>query len=256
MNAIDERDIRAQLDRAVAAIEPVAPPLDGLRARAGRRRRIRQGGAGFMAVAAVAAIVLIAVVVLPGGGGKQTLKTATAPSRASFVAFADARGGLKIVGPFEESNGFYGAFTTKAGIAIATYRAHHWTQSGPVVTSLGSGRYVNLLRFAPALPAAGSRDPTPSVYLREIGGDVSYFGSFLRKVGNRWTTARFGSCGHHHLCARAGNGEPYLHHGSAPGLVSIQNNCTPDCAAGTDYRVSWDWNPSQQQFDAVKVTKL
>ena len=254
MNAIDERAIREQLERAVEVIEPIAPPLDGLRTLARRRRRARRYGGGFLAVAAMAAIVLIAVVVVPGGSGKQTVRAATMPSRQSFLTFAAAHGALKELGPYEEGNGFYGAFTTRAGVGVAKYRSNEWTLMGSVVTSLGSGRYIRLMGFESPLQSAGSGSDTPSLSVHTLGGDVSYYGARLREMGGRWQPAMFGSCGHGDLCP-PGTTEPYLHH-SGYGLVSVQNDCVPYCAAGTDYRVRWNWSPILARFVAVKVTPL
>lgn len=256
MTLIDEREIREQLERAVDVIKPVAPPLDALRARARRRSRNRRTGLGLMAVAAVAAIVLIAVVVLPGGGNKQTVKPAHAPSRASLVTFANANHALKrIVGPYESANGYYGAFTTKTGVDVTTYRDGAWQLSGSPVTALGNGRWIMRMQFTPPLAGPGTAGTTPTIYIREMGGDITYAGWFLRKEGAKWVPARFGTCGHQHLCYPHSNSEAYLHQ-SATGLVSVSNNCTPDCAAGTEYRIHWRWSAGRQEFVATDVKPL
>jgi hypothetical protein len=256
MTVMDERDLRAQLERAVEVIEAVAPPLDSLRSRATTRTRVRRIGWGAMGAALVAAVVLIAIILVPGGGN-QSLTPAKAPTRASLVSFADARHAMKrITGPYQGENaGYYGAFTTEAGIVVASYRRGAWHQSGPTLTTLGGGRWVNRLAFAPGLGGSS----TPTVYLRIVGGDISYAGSVLRRLGDAWRTATFGPCGAHGsayggLC-RAGNSEPYLHHVEG-GLMSVNNNCTPSCAGGTSYRVRWAWSPARQRFVAGKVTKV
>jgi hypothetical protein len=110
------------------------------------------------------------------------------------------------------------------------------------------------MRFTPTLPGANGTG-APTVYVRVIGGDITYAGWFLRQVGQHWDPARFGTCGHHGLCYPHANSEPYLHQ-TRTGLVSVSNNCSPDCAAGTDFRIQWVWNPTREIFVAVKVTKL
>lgn len=256
MNATFDRDVRDQLERAVEVIDPTPPPLDGLRARAVRRRRVRRTGAGFLAIAAVAAIVIVAVVVVPGSKGNQTLRSADQPSRASLTAYADAHGALKqLAGPYESGAGYFGAFTTKAGVAVATYRDDHWVQSGTTVTKLGSGRFINRLRFAAGLWTSGETGAVPpSIYLRTIGGDVSYFGSVLRESNGVWAPARFSGCGHRDACT-PGTSEPYLHESNV-GLVSVNNSCTPYCAAGNEFKVRWRWEVASQRFIWANVTKL
>jgi hypothetical protein len=257
MTMMDESEIREQLERAVDVIEPVAPPLDALRSRARRLGRMRRTGWGTLAVAAVAVIVLIVVVVVPGGGNKQTLQPAKAPTHASLVSFASDNHALKqIAGPYQGEDGsYYGSFATKTGIVLATYHGAKWHQSGPTIMKLGAGRWIMRLAFWPGL----GRAATPSVYVRVMGGDITYAGSILRRVAGSWRTAAFGRCGMHGsayggLCP-SGDSEPYLHR-AAQGLVSVNNNCTPSCAAGNQYRVRWVWNATLQRFVATKVTKV
>lgn len=247
MNAVDETQVRDQLERAVNVLDPVPPPLDLLRSRAARRRRTRRTVGGVMALAvagAVAAIVVAVVTVAPGGTGR--LQVASPPTHESLVRFAKSHSGLKVAGPFEGKPGWYGAYTTKRAIVVAAYAGGRWHQDGPVVTSLGKGRFVTGLGPGPRLGASAT---TPSITVRVIGGDVSYFGSVLRRADGRWRAARFGTCGHDRLCYPSSS-EPYGHL-TAAGFVSVNNDCTPNCAAGTEYRVTWKWRPVLGKFAAV-----
>jgi hypothetical protein len=88
-----------------------------------------------------------------------------------------------------------------------------------------------------------------SFAVRTIGGDVSYFGGVLVDDGGMWTAARFAKCPDHKTlsCAYPGTTQPYGHlaHGA---FVSVSNDCTPNCAAGTDYRITWRWKASERKF--------
>lgn len=248
MNDFHEAQVREQLARAVRGIDPVAPQLDTLRSRAVRRKRTRRTVGGVMAVAvagAAAAIVATVVAAAPGGNGQ--VQVASSPTHQSLVRFAKSHGGLRVAGPFAGKPGWYGAFTTRRAIVVADYVDHQWRQDGAAVTSLGKGRFVTRLGLGPRL---GSAATTPSIAVRVIGGDVSYFGSVLRRDVNGWRTANFGRCGHHGLCFTPSNSEPYGHTVSG-GFVSINNNCTPNCAAGTEYRVTWRWSVGARKFVAI-----
>jgi hypothetical protein len=246
MNSLDEAKVREQLERAVDPIDPLPPHLEMLRSRAVRRKRTRRafGGVMILAVAGAAAAIVTAVVVA-APGGTDRLRVASGPTHHSLVSFAKAHGGLKVAGPFGGSSGSYGVFSTKQSIVVARYAGTHWREDGSAVTSLGKGQFVTRLGEGPRL---GSAATTPSMYVRVIGGDVSYFGSVLERIGGQWRTARFGSCGHDKLCYPS-NSEPYGHP-AAPGFVSVSNNCTPNCAVGTNYRVSWRWSAAKAKFVA------
>jgi hypothetical protein len=246
MNAVDEASVREQLQRAVSVIDPAPPQLDMLRSRAVRRTRTKRVAGGVMVLAvAGAAAAIVATIVSVAPGGNSRVQIASAPTHQSLVRFAKAHGGLKVTGPFAAKPGWYGAFTTKRAIVVATYTGQQWHQDGAAVTSLGAGKFVSRLGEGPQLAGA----TTPSIYVRVVGADVSYFGSVLRRSGSRWRTARFGTCGHNKLCY-PGNSEPYGHP-VGHGFVSIANDCTPNCAAGTNYRVTWQWRAAQAKFVAT-----
>jgi hypothetical protein len=248
MNPTDEMSIRDQLDRAVRLLDPVAPALDNLRARAGRRRRNRRATGGFMAVGVVGAMTAIFATVIVGApSGKASLQVAAAPTHQSLVRFATANGGLKIAGPYGGKSAWYGAFSTKHAIVVADYDGTRWRADGPAVTSLGKGQLVTRLGRGPQL--GGEATPT-SFAVRVIGGDVSYFGSVLRRSSDSWGAAKFGGCGHSGLCYTPSTSEPYGHRVGA-GFVSVNNNCTPNCAVGTEYRVTWRWSAPKDKFLAV-----
>jgi hypothetical protein len=256
MNAIDESAIREQLARAVEVIEPVAPPLDGLRTRARRRSRARRTGWGMFAVAAVAAVVLIAVLAVPGGR-EQTLQPAKAPSRASLISFASAHHALhRVVGPYRASNGrYYGAYTVNAGIQVVTYHHNRWVSFAPVDTLAGNGRSTVLMKFDPSFQMTRAMDGSPSIYVRVVGADVSYYGFVIYFIDGNWYNATF-LCPHNRLCRPGTGGMPYFHRNYSGVLTSVINDCSPSCAAGTDYRLNWKWLTKFGVFKATKVTKL
>jgi hypothetical protein len=240
MNDLDQTTLRQQLHEAVDALDPVGPPLGQIEARATRRRTHRLAGFGAVAIAGAAAVAA-AVVIMTGPGGTESIGTAAAPSPQSLADFAAAHGGIHsrfgrlVTTPIESSTGFYGAFTVKSGVQVANWNGSSWRLDGTAVSKLGPGRFVMRLVPGPQLPDM----KTPTVYLRTMGGDVSYFGSVLQYARGAWAPVHFTSCGHHMLCP-AGASEPYAHpHGT--GVVSVHNNCTPDCADGSHYRVRWEW---------------
>lgn len=247
MNPADETAIREQLDSALSVINSVAPPLDAVLSRATRRKRTRRIAGGFMAVAATgAAVAIVATVVSAAPTHDATVKVGAAPSHASLVAFAKAHGAKKIAGPFRGTSGSYGTFTTKRAIVVAHYDGTQWQQDGAPVTKLGPGRFVMKLSKGPQL---GNNVSSPSFAVRVVGGDVSYFGSVLYRDANGWRPANFGTCGHHKLCYSPSNSEPYGHVKGGQ-FVSINNDCTPNCAAGTEFHVFWKWNAAKAEFVA------
>jgi hypothetical protein len=242
MTRLDEAQLRAQLDRAVAPLDPVAPPLDLLRERAVKLRRFRISAAGGL-LAATAAAVTVAVVVLPASGS-QGIKAAAAPSRASLTSYASAHGGKDVAGPELDGTHYVGAYATKQAIVVVRYSSGAWHPDGKAITTYGPGQFVQRLS-----DGGGVIPGLASFALRYTGGDVSYFGGVIYDDNGTWTDAQFGSCGHHKLCY-PGNEEPYGHPVSDR-FVSVSNDCAPDCAAGTQYRVTWRWNAAARKFEAV-----
>lgn len=246
MNAVDERSIREQLERALAPLDPAAPPLDTLRAQAARRRRFRYSiGAGLTTVAA--GIVVAVLIVVPGGKPKSVV-VGNGPARDSLAAFAAAQHGKHLAGPIESSSGYYGAFTVKKGIQVARYAAGAWRLDGDVITKYGPGRWVVKMS-----DGGGVIPGRPSFQMRYQGGDVSYFGGvfFLADENSghaTWRAARFGRCNLKKVsCYYPGETQPYGH--VVDGVfTSIHNDCTPYCAAGTDYRFTWKWDSPEQRF--------
>ena len=248
MNQLDEKEIRERLDRAVAPIDPIAPPLDSLRQRAVKLRRVRVSAGGGL-LAAAAAAVTAAVIVAPAHGS-STLNAA-APSRASLTTFAAAQHGKHITGPIVDGSHYAGAFTTKKAIVVAEYRSAGW-HTVRTFTSYGDGQYVL------KLSDGGSVIPGHASFaLRTVGGDVSYFGGVVYDANGSWRGAHFAKCaGHPNLgCAYAGGEQPYGHVVNGR-FVAIYDNCTPNCAEGTDYRVTWRWDEPQHRFTVAKVTAL
>jgi hypothetical protein len=242
VNAIDEQAIREQLESAVAPLDPDAPPLELLRTRAVRRRRLRYSiGAGL--TAAAAAIVAVVLVVVPGDGSKQQVSVDRAPSADSLAAFAATQHGKHVAGPIESTSGFYGAFAVKKGVEVVRYVDGAWQADGAVITDYGPGRWVV------SLSGAGSVVPgVPSFVMRYRGGDVSYFGGVVALADGVWRAAEFATCSNRELsCWNPGTEQPYGHVVNGR-FVSIHNDCTPYCAAGTDYRVTWKWYRAAGRF--------
>ncbi|HWC33744.1 MAG TPA: hypothetical protein VG650_02840 [Mycobacteriales bacterium] len=241
MNAIDERAIREQLQRAVAPLDPAAPPLEELRARAARRRRLRYSLGATVAVAA-AAIVAVVLVVVPGGGSSR-IQVSQAPSEESLASYAAAHHGKHVAGPLETGSGYVGAYATKNAVVIARYVDGAWQADGSVARPHGAGQYI--------LRLSGGESVIPghaSFAERDKGGDVTYFGGVFYDDNGTWRDARFARCANRELsCAYPGTGQPYGHVVGGK-FVSIHNDCTPYCAAGTEYRVTWRWDAASQRF--------
>jgi hypothetical protein len=248
MSETNEKEIRELLERAVAPIDPVCPPLDVLRARAVKLRRFRISVGGGL-LAAAAAAVTVAVVVVPASGS-SSVHVASAPSQASLTSYAAAQGGKHVAGPIG-TGPYYGAYADSHGIEIVKYAGGSWHADGKPITPYGKGR--DILRIADG----GSVVPGVASFVeRTRGADVSYFGGVVYDADGTWTPAHFGKCtGHKGLsCLYGGPLEPYGHVASGS-FVSISNNCIPYCAAGTDYRIAWRWDAAKKQFDAIDVTK-
>ena len=249
MNDINEQEIRERLERAVAPIDPIAPPLDAVRARAVKLRRFRISAGGGLLAAAAAAVTL-AVVVVPANGS-QNVRVASAPSRTSLTSYASAHGGKHVAGPELDSSGYVGAYTTKQAIVIVRYGAGRWHPDGAPVTKYGPGKYVQRLSVGGDVVTGHA-----SVAVRTIGGDVSYFGGMLYDANGTWTPAHFAKCAHHPnlSCAYAGSEQPYGHVVSGR-FYSVSNNCMPNCAGGTDYSITWRWDAAKKQFEATQIVK-
>lgn len=256
MNAVAEAKIREQLSQAVDVIDPVGPPIAAIRSRAAKRRRTFRLTGGLGAVALVGACAVVAAVVITASsGGTAELTPAAAPSTKSLTDFAvasgaiDSRFGRQVAGPLQGSAGYFGAFTVKKGVNLAAWDGAAWHLDGSPVTKLGAGRFIMRLAQGPALDSAGT---TPSVYVRGMGGDIAYFGSVLQRGAAGWHAVTFGGCGHHRLCYPGADAVAYGHP-TAGGFVSINNTCRPDCASGTEYRVSWRWSTAKDRFVSVGV---
>jgi hypothetical protein len=100
----------------------------------------------------------------------------------------------------------------------------------------------------------------PAFEMRYRGGDVSYFGGVLYLADENtgqasWRAARFDRCDVKGLsCEYRGTTQPYGHvvNGS---VVSMHNDCTPYCAAGHLYRVTWQWSSADQRFEVVAAQR-
>jgi hypothetical protein len=248
MNPVAEQTVRDLLEQAVAPLTPIAPPLDAVRARADRRRRLRLWlGAGMAAV--TAAVVAVVLVVVPGEEPHQAT-IAAPPSVESLTAYAAAHGGKQVAGPITTATGYYGAFTVKRGVQVVRYR-DAWRPDGAVITKYGPGRWVVRLSGAGAVIPGGA-----AFEIRYQGGDVSYFGGVLSNAGGTWRAERFKRCQVKLVsCVYPGVTQPYGHVADGR-FVSMHNDCEPYCAAGHLYRVTWRWNPSEERFEVADAHRV
>lgn len=212
-----------------------------------RRFRISVGG-GLVAVAAAA--VTVAVVVVPANGS-QSVHTAAAPSAASLTRYAAAHDGKHVAGPIADGSAYVGAYATKQAIVVVRYAGGAWHPDGAPVTKYGPGRFVTRLSDGgEVIPGHAS------VAVRTIGGDVSYFGGVMYDANGTWLPAHFAKCPNHKAlsCAYPGTSQPYGHV-AAGRFISVSNNCTPNCAAGTNYVITWRWTSARHQLVVAGVTK-
>src|SRR3954447_21666349 len=107
MTGFDQKEIRDLLERAIAPLDPVAPPLDLLRERAVKVRRFRLSTAGGLAALAAAAVTVAVLVVPPSGS--QGVNLAAAPSQASLTSYASSHGGKHVAGPVADGSRYVGA---------------------------------------------------------------------------------------------------------------------------------------------------
>ena len=253
MSVLDEAAIRSELHQAVDVLDPVPPPFAAVLQRGRRRRRARLLVGGIGLVTAVAAAV-VAVVVIAPGGGTQKVSTATPPP--PLRSYARANGGTPVkpsqfslpwlVGPITTATGRYGAFVTKRDLVVVRLVHNQWQTQASVPLGEGPPMFRLGVQRGPTLPSG-----IPTFIARGEGGDVSYFGSVAADLGGTWSYARFGGCGTAG-CGSDVNSASYLRM-KRGALVSEQNDCTPDCAAGTEYRIRWQWDPAKQRFEAASV---
>ncbi|HVW81939.1 MAG TPA: hypothetical protein VHB69_13460 [Mycobacteriales bacterium] len=246
MNDLTEKEIRERLERAVAPIDPAAPPLDVLRERAVKLRRFRISVGGGL-LAAAAAAVSVAVVVVPANGS-SSVHVSSAPSQASLMSYATAHGGTHASPPVLDGGGYVGAYSTKQAIQVVRYRGGSWQPDGQPIT-----------KYGPAMKLSDAGDVVPghaAFAVRTIGGDVSYFGGVLYDAGGTWTPAHFATCPAHKAlsCAYPGVSQPYGHVADGH-FESVSNNCKPYCAAGTNYVITWRWNSTKARFAVARITK-
>lgn len=242
MNAIDERAIRQQLERAVAPLDPAAPPLDTLRLRARRRRWVRLSGAGLVTAGVAATVIAVSFARTTSDTG---LLAVPPPSHESLATFAASQHGKHVVGPIDTDSGYYGAFAVKKGVEVVRWTGA-WRPAREVITNYGPGRWVVRLSDADSvIPGAAAFE------MRYRGGDVSYFGGILSDVSGRWRAERFDRCAEKNIsCNFRSSTQPYGHVVDGA-FVSLHNTCTPYCAAGHIYRVTWRWNSTTDRFEVA-----
>lgn len=248
MNQLSADEVRQRLQSALEEITPRERPLPELRQAAGRRKRQRWFLAGGLGAALAGAAAAVLVTLFVGStNSKATLPpTATSSSPPPLAAYAHENGGKRVAGPVKDASGEYGAYTTKKQIIVVQAVDGQWQQDGKALHNPG---FLSGFRVGPTIDSAGA-----TFLLKTTGADISYAGMVILRLDDSWHFARFGKCGAGQCYP--GNSEPYLRVGGPADLISINNDCTPYCAAGTTYRVAWSWDPEQQKFFAVSVTKL
>jgi hypothetical protein len=256
MNALDEAGIRSELHQGVDVLDPLPPPFAAVIAKGRRRRRTRRVVGGFAVAAAAAAAVVVVVIIAPGGG-TQTVRTASQPP--ALRPYARQHGGVPVkhstdsldwvAGPVTTRTGRYGAFVTKRDLVLVTVVNGQWQTEAKVALGEGLPTFRLGVQAGPTLPSG-----IPTFIARGEGGDVSYFGSVAAELRGKWQFALFGSCGKG-ACGNNVNAASYLRM-TGRRLVSEQNNCRPYCAAGTEYRIQWQWDVAAQRFEAASVTPI
>ncbi|HEX3907377.1 MAG TPA: hypothetical protein VHW92_05560 [Mycobacteriales bacterium] len=256
MNALDEARVRSELHQAVDVLDPLPPPFAAVIAKGRRRRRTRLV-VGGLTLAAAAAAAVVAVVVIAPGGGTQTVRTASQPP--ALRPYARQNGGVPVkhskesldwvAGPVTTPAGRYGAFVTKRDLVLVKVVKGRWQTEAKVALGEGPPTLRLGVQAGPTLPSG-----IPTFISRGEGGDVSYYGAVATDLGGRWQYARFGSCGKAD-CGNNINEASYLRMAGSR-LVSEQNDCSPYCAAGTEYRIRWQWDESKQRFEAASVTAI
>jgi hypothetical protein len=256
MSALDETTIRTELHQAVDVLDPLPPPFGAVLAR-GRRRRRTRWVLGLVALAATAGIAVVAVIVILPVGGGQTVTPAVQPP--PLRPYARHNGGVPVkkstfaldwvAGPVTTSTGRYGGFVTAKTLVTVKLVHGQWHTESTLALNEGPPSFRLGLQVGPTLPGG-----IPSFITRGKGGDVSYFGAVGTEIAGRWTYAHFGRCGKAG-CGANTNAVSYLRMTGA-GLISEQNDCTPDCASGTEYRIRWTWNATKAKFETASVTPL
>jgi hypothetical protein len=255
MSLLDESGIRAQLHQAVDVLDPLPPPFPAVMAHARRRRRTRLAIGGFMTAAAIAASVIVVAIIVPGGSGTQTVSPAAVPP--PLRTYARQHGGAPVkhsrfsldwvAGPVRSATGRYGAFVTKTHLVVVKVVGGQWTTQATVALNQGPPQFRLGVQGGPALPSG-----VPTFLARTRGGDVAYAAGVAVHLASGWRFAKFGPCGSGDC--PAGSTQPSYLRMTHTGLVSQQNNCTPDCADGTDYLVRWQWSVANQRFEATSET--
>jgi hypothetical protein len=256
MSPLDESQIRSELHQAVDVLDPLPPPFPVVMAQARRRRRTRVAVGSFVAAAAVAASVVIVVNIVPGGGsGTQTVVPAAPPP--PLRPYARQHGGAPvkhsrfsldwIAGPVASATGRYGAFVTNSDLVVVKVVGGQWTAQATVPLNEGPPSWRLGVQPGPTLPGG-----TLSFIARTEGGDVAYAAGIAVHFASGWRFAKFGACGRGNC--PAGSTQPSYLRMTHTGLVSQQDNCTPDCADGTDYLIRWQWDVTKQRFEAASVT--
>ena len=244
-STLSANEVRQRLQSALEEITPLERPVPELRHAVGRRKRQRwflAGGLGSALAGAAAAVVVTLVV---GSNTTARLPISKSPTPPPLATYAHEHGGKRVAGPVNDASGEYGAYTTKKQIVVVKAVDGQWQQDGKPLHNPG---FLSGFRVGPTINSAGA-----TFLLKTVGGDVSYFGMVVIRLDNGWHFARFGKCGAGQCYP--GNSEPYLRAGGSADVFSINNDCTPYCAAGTMYRVAWSWDPEQQKFFAASVTK-
>jgi hypothetical protein len=258
MSPLDESLIRSELHQAVAVLDPLPPPFPTVMARGRRRRRTRRAVAGVVIAAAVVVAVVAVVVIAPGGpGGRGSQRIVPAAPTPPLRAYARQHGGAPVkhsrfsldwvAGPVRTATGRYGAFVTDSDLVVVKVVRGRWTSQAKVSLNQGPPRFRLGVEPGPVVPGG-----IPTFIARTEGGDVAYAAGVAVHFASGWRFAKFGLCGRGN-CPPGSTQESYLRM-THTGLISQQDDCTPDCAAGTEYLIGWQWNVAKQGFEPRSVT--
>ena len=258
MNAsmVDENEIRTRLHAALDAV-PVAQRLVPTLASAVRRRRTRRFLIGGLGASMVAGAGALAVVL--GGGAAPVSRVvndpaATSPTSPASVAlrgYLAAHGGTHATGPVTDRRGTWALDVEPDGAHVLAYQRTTWRSVSVV------GRPMSRLPIYGTALGLSEVNGDVTFLVRSAGADAS-FDAIVVATDGGWGFAPF-QCGQTRVACAAGQqagvslpSRFQLNLSIVDGTLHSSNNtCSPSCADGTLYDVTWKWNATSQQFDVA-----
>lgn len=253
---LDENEIRTRLHAVLDAVPVVQRPVPTLES-AARRRRTRRFLIGGLGVPIVAGAV--ALVVVLGGGAAPVSRVvsdpaATSPTSPTSVAlrgYVAAHDGTHATGPVTDRRGTWALDVERDGAHVLTYQQTSWRSVSVV------GRPMSRSPITGTALGLSEVNGDVTFLVRSDGADASFDAIVVATEGG-WGLATFG-CGQTRVACAAGEqdgvGLPsrfQLNLAIIGGTLHSSNNtCSPSCADGTFYDVTWKWNATSRQFDVA-----